>query len=69
MGVVQYLVTAFGGLRITEVDAAITGLASAAETGEMNKNLCEGAQFGGGAVRTALYWTRKGCSRPSVGVD
>jgi hypothetical protein len=50
MGVVQYLVTGFGGAQITEVDAVITGLASPGATGELNKNLCEGAQFGGGAV-------------------
>jgi hypothetical protein len=50
LGIVQYLVTAFGGSQIAEVDAAITGLASAGATGEMNKNLCEGAQFDGGAV-------------------
>jgi hypothetical protein len=50
MGVIQYLVTAFAGSQITEVDAAITGFASAGATGEMNKNLCCGAQFGGGSV-------------------
>lgn len=52
MVVLQYLVTGFGGARITEVDAAITGFASeaAGATGELNKNLCEGAQFGGGSV-------------------
>jgi hypothetical protein len=49
-GVVQYLVTGFGGSMITQVDAAITGLATAGATGEMNKNLCAGAQFGGGAA-------------------
>ena len=30
------------------------GLASAGATGEMNTNLCEGAQFGGGAVSNGL---------------
>jgi PEP-CTERM motif len=50
MGVLQYLVTGFGGSVITEVDAAITGLATAGAIGELNTNLCEDAQFGGGAM-------------------
>jgi hypothetical protein len=49
-GVVQYLVTGAGGAQITEADAAITGLASPGATGELNKSLCEGAQFGGGST-------------------
>jgi PEP-CTERM motif len=49
MGVIQYMVTGSGGVQITEADAAITGLATDGATGELNKSLCEGAQFGGGA--------------------
>lgn len=49
MGVVQYLVTGFGSSVITEVDAAITGLATEGAMGEMNNNLCVGMQFGGGS--------------------
>ncbi len=48
MGVVQYLVTGVGSSVITEVDAAITGLATDGAMGEMNNNLCVGMQFGGG---------------------
>jgi hypothetical protein len=50
MGVVQYMVTGFGGAMIFEVDTAITGIATDGATGEMNKNLCEGMQFGGGST-------------------
>jgi len=48
-GVVQYLVTAGGGTSITEVDGAITGVASNFATGELDKNICANNQFGGGS--------------------
>lgn len=51
-GVVQYLVTAFGGSVITEVDAVINGEATSGAMGELNTNLCEGARFAGGACNT-----------------
>jgi hypothetical protein len=49
-GVVQYLVTGFGGSQITQVDAAITGLAAVTATGNLSACLSEGAPFGGGAI-------------------
>lgn len=45
-GVVQYLVTdATAGTAITEVDAAINGVAANTATGTLNKNLCANGQF------------------------
>jgi hypothetical protein len=50
-GIVQYLVTdGAAGTAITEVDAAITGLAANTAAGSLNKNLCVNGQFGGGAT-------------------
>ncbi|MGA3236984.1 MAG: PEP-CTERM sorting domain-containing protein [Bryobacteraceae bacterium] len=46
-GIVQYLVTD-SGLPVTEVDGAITGMASNTATGDLNKNICANNQFGGG---------------------
>jgi PEP-CTERM motif len=49
-GVVQYLVTVTGGSVVTEVDGAITGLATSnGASGDLNKNVCANNQFGGGA--------------------
>jgi hypothetical protein len=47
-GVVQYLVTVAGGSVVTEVDGAITGVASNSASGDLNKNVCANNQFGGG---------------------
>jgi hypothetical protein len=47
-GVVQYLVTS-GGSIVSEVDGAITGVASNSASGYLNKNICANNQFGGGA--------------------
>jgi hypothetical protein len=45
-GVVQYLVTdALAGTSITEVDAAISGLAANTATGALNKTLCANGPF------------------------
>jgi hypothetical protein len=45
-GVVQYLVTdGAAGTAITEVDAAIDGLADNTATGSLNKNVCANGQF------------------------
>jgi hypothetical protein len=48
-GVVQYMVTD-SGLAVTEVDGAITGMATLAggASGDLNKNVCANNQFGGG---------------------
>jgi hypothetical protein len=51
-GVVQYLVTdtaLAAGTSIVQVDGAITGLAANFASGVLNKNICTGTQFGGGA--------------------
>jgi hypothetical protein len=49
-GVVQYLVTDTGGSKVTEVDGAITGMASSnGALGYLNKNICANNQFGGGS--------------------
>jgi hypothetical protein len=48
-GVVQYLVTVAGGSVVTEVDGAITGVASSSASGELNKDVCANNQFGGGS--------------------
>jgi hypothetical protein len=49
-GVVQYLVTDTRGSKVTEVDGAITGVASSnGASGYLNKNVCANNQFGGGA--------------------
>jgi hypothetical protein len=48
-GIVQYLVSVLGGSVVTEVDGAITGVASTSASGYLNKNICANNQFGGGA--------------------
>jgi hypothetical protein len=49
-GVVQYLVTATSGSKVSEVDGAITGMASTnGASGYLNNNICANNQFGGGA--------------------
>jgi hypothetical protein len=48
-GVVQYLVTdVVAGSVISEVDGAITGMAVDTASGSLDKEICAGAQFGGG---------------------
>jgi len=45
-GILQYLVTdATAGTAITEVDAAITGVALNAASGALNQNICANGQF------------------------
>jgi len=49
-GVVQYLVTGTGGSKVTEVDGAITGMASrSGASGYLNMNVCANHRFGGRA--------------------
>ena len=69
MGVVQYLVTGVGSSVITEVDAAITGLATDRGNGRNEQILCVGMQFGGGIRRTAPVPGRSTWPRKSSGPD